>query len=152
MQTPSPVGKYGRCRRVDIITAIRAIGDYSYEHSGGLGHSGSNDPFSPEATIYWYDDNPNNITKEQIAAKQEELRAICEADPNTPKVGMARGEINLTKAGYFDKLYAGMQLVSDERKAELVNCYGPSGEWTCAEPTIVNWNTYHYIPPRYRSQ
>ena len=147
VQTPRPVGKYGRCGLVDIIIAIQALGTYSVSVNGnGL------DPLSPGITIYWGDGNPTNITREQIVAKQEELRAICEADPNTPKWGMTRDERSLQKAGYFEKLYNGNQLISDERKAELVNCYGPRGEWTCAEPTIVTATTYRTIPPIYRSK
>jgi len=35
--------------------------------------------------IIWYDDNPTNITKEQILAKQTELQAIEDAKPEVIK-------------------------------------------------------------------
>jgi hypothetical protein len=124
----SPVGKYGRCGLVDIIIAISALNPGAQV---GVDSDGDGRGFGPKTQIFWYDGNLTNITREQIVAKQAELKAICEADPMTVKYGMTREERNITEAGYFDKLYDGRKLISDDRKAEIANCYGPRSEWTC---------------------
>jgi len=50
--------------------------------------------------IIWYDDNPTNITKEQILAKQTELQAIEDAKPENVK--KASGKQKLKDLGLDD--------------------------------------------------
>jgi len=50
--------------------------------------------------IIWYDDNPTNITKEQILAKQTELQAIEDAKPEVIK--KASGKQKLKDLGLDD--------------------------------------------------
>ncbi|HIB43761.1 MAG TPA: hypothetical protein EYO37_07335 [Nitrospina sp.] len=122
VQTPSPVGKYGRCARsAGIHQAVRAINP-SAQVSVNAGDLDQ---------MTWHG-GTEVISKSDIQAKQAEMNTICAADPTTPKVGMTRMEQNIAKAGYFDKLYAGRKLISDERKAEIATCaIGPRSEWTC---------------------
>jgi len=51
--------------------------------------------------IIWYDDNPTNITKEQILAKQTELQAIEDAKPENVK--KASGKQKLKDLGLDDE-------------------------------------------------
>ena len=53
--------------------------------------------------IVWYDNNPTNITKEQIIAKQAELQTAEDAKPE-----------NVLKASVKAKLIAGEALTEDE--------------------------------------
>jgi len=51
--------------------------------------------------ILWHDDNPTNITKEQILAKQTELQAIEDAKPEVIK--KASGKQKLKDLGLDDE-------------------------------------------------
>ena len=53
--------------------------------------------------IVWHDDNPTNITKEQIIAKDAELKTVEDAKPE-----------NVLKASAKAKLIAGEALTEDE--------------------------------------
>jgi len=50
--------------------------------------------------IVWNNDNPNNVTKEQILAKQKELQTIEDAKPNNIK--KASGKQKLKDLGLDD--------------------------------------------------
>jgi len=50
--------------------------------------------------IVWYDDNPDNITKEQILAKQTELQAV--EDAKSENVKKASGKQKLKDLGLDD--------------------------------------------------
>ena len=50
--------------------------------------------------IIWYDDNPTNITKEQILAKQTELQTVEDVKPENVK--KASGKQKLKDLGLTD--------------------------------------------------
>ena len=79
--------------------------------------------FGPKTTIVWHDNNPTNITRAQIEAKQDELNAACSADPTTYKYGMTWEESKVLRKG---------GTLSAERLAEVSSFAGCTTEAQCA--------------------
>ena len=59
--------------------------------------------------IVWHDDNPTNITKEQIIAKDTELKTVEDAKPE-----------NVLKASAKAKLISGEALTEDEANTIVI--------------------------------
>jgi len=118
---------YGKCAPgADLGTSIRALNpgaEYAIHSSAWDPITGNSYTFGPKTRIVWIDNNPTNITREQILAKQDELNVACSADPTTSKYGMTWEESLSVKEG---------GTLSDERSAEIAKCAtGNYSEWTC---------------------
>ena len=118
---------YGKCNPgADIITAIKALNpgtQVSVNAAAWDPITGNSYTFGPKTQIFWHDNNPTNITREQIEAKQDELNVACSADPTTYKYGMTWEEQKVVSKG---------GTLSAERLAEISNFAGCTTEGECA--------------------
>jgi hypothetical protein len=79
--TGESVKNYGKCNPgATIGQAIQAINP-----NAGYMISGSKHVFEEREYHFRFTNNPTNITREMILAKQAELNAICSEDPTTRK-------------------------------------------------------------------